>query len=136
MRWVLRLCLDTLRNFFNSSVKRTSTCPRPQILTRRKQDVDGHSDRLRNHNKHRQILKTFHVIQEEISQRYHDQHIPEDVWYQKSLAERYDIIQVTVNDVAAFFRGEISFNDNGEPTKTINIDVIQNGKFVSVYTVN
>ena len=30
-------------------------------------------DRLRNHNKHRQILKTFHVIQEEISQRYHDQ---------------------------------------------------------------
>ncbi len=32
--------------------------------------------------------------------------------------------------------GEISFNDNGEPTKTINIDVIQNGKFVSVYTVN
>ena len=47
------------------------------------------------------------MIQEEISQRYHDQHIPEDVWYQKSLAERYDIIQVTVNDVAAFFRNQI-----------------------------
>ena len=32
--------------------------------------------------------------------------------------------------------GEISFDDNGEPKKTINIDVIQDGKFISVYTVD
>lgn len=31
--------------------------------------------------------------------------------------------------------GDISFNENGEPKKTINIDVIQDGKFVSIYTV-
>lgn len=31
--------------------------------------------------------------------------------------------------------GEISFNESGEPTKTINIDVVQDGKFVSVFTV-
>lgn len=31
--------------------------------------------------------------------------------------------------------GEISFDDSGEPTKTINIDLIENNKFVSVYTV-
>ncbi len=31
--------------------------------------------------------------------------------------------------------GEISFDDSGEPTKTINIDLIENNRFVSVYTV-
>ena len=30
--------------------------------------------------------------------------------------------------------GEISFDDTGEPTKPINVDIIQDGKFVSVYT--
>lgn len=30
--------------------------------------------------------------------------------------------------------GEISFDETGEPTKPINVDVIQDGKFVSVYT--
>lgn len=31
--------------------------------------------------------------------------------------------------------GEISFNEKGEPKKPINVDMIQNGKFVSVFTV-
>ena len=30
--------------------------------------------------------------------------------------------------------GEISFDETGEPTKPINVDVIKDGKFVSVYT--
>ena len=32
--------------------------------------------------------------------------------------------------------GKITFDDAGEPKKPINVDIIQNGKFVSVYTVN
>ncbi len=31
--------------------------------------------------------------------------------------------------------GDISFNENGEPKKTVNVDMIQDGKFVSVYTI-
>ena len=31
--------------------------------------------------------------------------------------------------------GEISFNESGEPKKTINIDIVQNGQFVTVFTV-
>ena len=31
--------------------------------------------------------------------------------------------------------GEISFDEKGEPKKTINIDMVQDGKFFSVYTV-
>lgn len=31
--------------------------------------------------------------------------------------------------------GEISFNESGEPKKTINIDIVQNGRFVTVFTV-
>lgn len=31
--------------------------------------------------------------------------------------------------------GRISFNESGEPKKTVNIDVIKEGKFISVYTV-
>lgn len=31
--------------------------------------------------------------------------------------------------------GVISFDETGEPKKTVNVDVIQNGKFVSVYTI-
>ena len=30
--------------------------------------------------------------------------------------------------------GEISFDETGEPTKPINVDIINEGKFVSVYT--
>ncbi len=30
--------------------------------------------------------------------------------------------------------GEISFDETGEPTKPINVDIIQDGKFISVYT--
>ncbi len=31
--------------------------------------------------------------------------------------------------------GDISFNESGEPKKAINIDVIQEDRFVSIYTV-
>jgi len=31
--------------------------------------------------------------------------------------------------------GEIEFNESGEPTKSISVDVVQDGKFVSVFTV-
>lgn len=32
--------------------------------------------------------------------------------------------------------GEISFDESGDPKKTINIDVIRNNRFISVYTVH
>lgn len=32
--------------------------------------------------------------------------------------------------------GEITFDESGEPKKTINVDKIENGKFTSIYTVN
>lgn len=32
--------------------------------------------------------------------------------------------------------GKITFDEAGEPKKPINVDIIQNGKYVSVYTVN
>ena len=31
--------------------------------------------------------------------------------------------------------GEISFNESGEPKKTINIDIVQNDRFITVFTV-
>lgn len=31
--------------------------------------------------------------------------------------------------------GDISFNEYGEPKKTINVDIVQNGRFVTVFTV-
>ena len=32
--------------------------------------------------------------------------------------------------------GKITFDESGEPKKPINVDIIQNGMYVSVYTVN
>ena len=32
--------------------------------------------------------------------------------------------------------GKIKFDEAGEPKKPINVDIIQNGMYVSVYTVN
>jgi len=45
-----------------------------------------------------------------------------------------DTIQTTTNYKGA--SGKISFDESGEPKKPINVDIIQKGKYVSVYTVN
>ena len=83
---------------------------RAQILAVRPDNVDGHGHHLGDEDVNLQPLEGSDIIQKEVAQGYHDQHIPAHIGQHEYFVEGDHIIQPAVHRHAAGFGNQV-FSD-------------------------
>lgn len=101
---------------------------RAQVLPVGIYDIDDHSDNLCNDDVFLQVLKVFRVVEHEIQKGDHDQCVPEYIGNQKVFAKRNQIIQWTVDYMAALGRNQIFGQEIGNKITYPSEQPLQMGK--------